>query len=123
MSGMSVLQPSKPHPHGDHAALRPAPHAPALPPTCWSGADTGPFATPALRPLQRAALSALRDGGRIAQGGLRGVDADDAQHVTAYPTPTVRALLRFGFIEEDEASGVYRATDHGLRALEVLPAW
>jgi hypothetical protein len=77
-----------------------------------------------LRPLQRAALSTLSTGNRIACGGLRGVDAADAQHVVAFPTATVQALLRYHFIEqEDDARGVYRATDDGLRALAVLPAW
>ncbi|MDI3380481.1 hypothetical protein ACFPPF_09395 [Xenophilus aerolatus] len=78
---------------------------------------------PRLRPLQRAALNALSDGSRIAMGGLRGVDAAHAQRVVAFPTPTVQALLRWGFIEEEErARGVYRVTDHGRRALAVLPA-
>ena len=90
-------------------------------PTRWSGTDTGPFAVAALRPLQRAALAALGAGHRIARGGLRGVDAADAQRVVAFPTPTVAALLRYGFIEEEDATGVYRATDHGLRALAQLP--
>lgn len=77
-----------------------------------------------LRPLQRAALSTLSAGSRIACGGLRGVDAADAQHVVAFPTATVQALLRYHFIEqEDHARGVYRATDDGLRALALLPAW
>ncbi len=97
--------------------------SPAPAPTQWSGTDTGPFPVPGLRPLQRAALSTLHSGSRIARGGLRGVDAADAQQVVAFPTPTVQALLRYGFIEEEDHSGVYRATDHGLRALEVLPPW
>ncbi|XXQ53991.1 hypothetical protein ACA040_002676 [Xenophilus aerolatus] len=118
---MSTSPPSGAPSHPDEA--RPAQARPSASPAPrrWSGADTGPLPTPALRPLQRAALSALSAGRRIARGGLRGVDAANAQQVVAFPTPTVQALLRYGFIEEEDVSGVFRATDHGLRALAVLP--
>lgn len=119
---MSTSPPSRLPAQRDAGRSAQARRSPSPAPTRWSGTDTGPLPVPALRPLQRAALSTLRAGRRIAKGGLRGVDAADAQQVVAFPTPTVQALLRYGFIEEEDASGVYRATDHGLRALAVLPA-
>ncbi|MBS0429318.1 MAG: hypothetical protein JSR41_18730 [Proteobacteria bacterium] len=119
---MSTPPPPGPPAHRDAGRPAPAQCSSSPAPTRWSGTDTGPLPVPVLRPLQRAALSTLRAGHRIAKGGLRGVDAADAQQVVAFPTPTVHALLRYGFIEEEDTSGVYRATDHGLRALAVLPA-
>lgn len=119
---MSTPPTSGPPSHRDDNRPAQARRAASPAPTRWSGTDTGPLPIPALRPLQRAALSTLRAGRRIARGGLRGVDAANAQQVVAFPTPTVRTLLRYGFIEEEDASGVFRATDHGLRALAVLPA-
>ena len=85
----------------------------------WSGRDTGPLGAPSLVRSQWQALVELRAGHLIAHTGLRGISADDARQFRTYPAPTISALLRYGFIRE--VDGAYDITDHGLRALEVLP--
>lgn len=85
----------------------------------WSGHDTGPLGTPSLVRAQWQALVDLRAGHLIARTGLRGLDADDVRRFRPYAAPTIAALMRYGFIRE--VDGAYDITDHGLRALEVLP--
>jgi hypothetical protein len=85
----------------------------------WSGQDTGPLGPPNLVRSQWQALVELRAGHLIARTGLRGLSADDSRQFRTYSAPTISALLRYGFIRE--VDGAYDITDHGLRALEVLP--
>lgn len=97
----------------------PGPDEPPAAVRRWSGKDTGPLVAPSLVRSQWQALVELRAGHLIARTGLRGLSADDSRRFRTYPAPTISALLRYGFIRE--VDGAYDITDHGLRALEVLP--
>lgn len=107
---------------GEEPPPPPAAQLAPEPPTAvrrWSGNDTGPLGPPNLVRSQWQALVELRAGHLIARTGLRGLSANDDRHFRTYPAPTITALLRYGFIRE--VDGAYDITDHGLRALEVLP--